>query len=465
MGSTNSSGAFSRVIRAIFYVRANNQIMNHAYPKDFAVFVEDRLLNSPGTFEQLWCKENLTTLFSVAYQASLLREEERALVFRLALALPEAFTSRQASALVSYAPFVPEYNPHTIRFESLRDLDEGELRRLAPAAKFHRSLIGVCADAQGKLKIWGIVHTGPAWIRALQGGGGAPYFPSVFALSVSGPGRLVASKEGRSIAKLSGGQITCDTPDVFASHWLPEAFLEIRREVWDLHLQRRANAGFSGSGVDPDVIRAVGQQFIRRIISIVRLAHHGGALIIAPPALLASQGFLRRLRVKYSLADDEPRRRFRSLMLSILDELARRQPARPGGKVGWREYNEHIAPGLASLDAAIVELSNFVAALAEVDGAVVLTQRFEVFGFGAEIAGDLPEVSQVARAVDLEGVERSFEPTDGVGTRHRSMYRLCSAFPGVIGVVISQDGGVRFVKWHQEALTYWDQVAVSALDI
>ena len=438
--------------------------MNHAYPKDFAVFVEDRLRNSPGLFEPLCCKEHLTVLFSAAYQASLLREEERALAFRLVLAPPEAFTSRQASALVSYAPFVPEYNPHTVRFESLRDLHEGELRRLAPAAKFHRSLIGVCVDAKGMLKIWGLVHTGPGWIRTLQGGG-APYFPPVFVLSVSGPGRLVASREGRSIAKLAGGQITCDTPDVFASRWLPEAFLEIRQEVWALHLQRRTSAGFTGSGVEFDIIRAVGQQFIRRIISITRLAHHGGALIIAPPALLDSPELSRRLRIKYTLADDEPRRRFRSLMMSILDELARREPARPGETVGWREYNEHIAPGLASLDAAVGELSNFVGGLAEVDGAVVLSQHFEVLGFGAEIAGDLPEVEQVARAIDLEGEERRVESTDGVGTRHRSMYRLCSAFPGVIGVVISQDGGVRFVKWHREALTYWDQLAMGALDI
>jgi hypothetical protein len=441
-------------------------LMKHSYPEDFAVFVEGRLQNRPGLFDVICRKAHLTSLFSAAYQASLLREEERPVTFRLVLAPMDAFSSRHSSALVPYSPFVPEHNPHTIRFESLRDLHEGELRRLAPAAKFHRSLIGVCADEEGKLKIWGIVHTGPGWLRPLQGGRGAsPYFPQVFTLSVSGPGRLVAAMSGNSIAKLAGGQITCDAPDIFSSQWLSEVFREIREEAWAQHLQNRSAAGYVGSPVDPAVIRTVSQRFIRRILSIVRLAHHGGALIIAPPMLANSAEFRRRLRVKYPLANDEPRRRFASLLLSVLDELARREPARPGEKVGGRDYIEHASPGLTLLDDAVGELSNFVAGLAEVDGAVVLTQQWEVLGFGAEIAGDLPDVEQVARSLDLEGTERSFEPADGVGTRHRSMYRLCHTFHDVLGIVVSQDGSVRFVKWHHNAVTYWEQIVIGALDI
>ena len=45
----------------------------------------------------------------------------------------------------------------------------------------------------------------------------------------------------------------------------------------------------------------------------------------------------------------------------------------------------------------------------------------------------------------------------GVGTRHRSAYRLCNELRDVIAVVISQDGNVRFVKRKDEAVTYWDQ--------
>ena len=49
------------------------------------------------------------------------------------------------------------------------------------------------------------------------------------------------------------------------------------------------------------------------------------------------------------------------------------------------------------------------------------------------------------------------ESTEGVGTRHRSTYRLCSELKEAVAVVISQDGGALFVKWKDGAVTYWDQ--------
>jgi hypothetical protein len=408
----------------------------------------------------------LAQLFSVSYQASLLREEERALTFRLVLASPEELSLRQPGANGPYAALTQAQGPHVIRFEAARDLHEGELRRLVPAAKFHRSMLGICAGPGGGLRLWGIVHTGPGWLREIQGGRGAvPYFPDSLIVSINGPGRLVVSRNGHTIAKLAGGLISCDTPDIFSSRWLPESFASIRQELWTQHLERRTEAGFSGSPIDLDAVRMIGQHFIRRIIATIRLAHHGGAVVVAPPVRAASPAFWRRLRVKYPLADDEPRRRYRALILGVMDELAKRPPKEPGGLVGWRDYNEAPGPQLAALDEAIVELSHFIAGLAEVDGAVVMTQRFEVLGFGAEIAGDLPEVPRVARALDLEGEERVFESTDGVGTRHRSMYRLCDAFRDVLGVVLSQDGGVRFVRWSRDAVTYWDQLAIGSLDV
>jgi hypothetical protein len=61
------------------------------------------------------------------------------------------------------------------------------------------------------------------------------------------------------------------------------------------------------------------------------------------------------------------------------------------------------APTIADLDEAIFELSHLIAGLADVDGAVVMTKRFELLGFAAEIRGsDLPDVITVQRATDLE---------------------------------------------------------------
>jgi DNA integrity scanning protein DisA with diadenylate cyclase activity len=88
---------------------------------------------------------------------------------------------------------------------------------------------------------------------------------------------------------------------------------------------------------------------------------------------------------------------------------------------------------------------------------VVMTQRFELLGFGGEISGELAGVETVSKALDIEGDETMEEPTEGFGTRHRSAFRLCNALPNVIAVVISQDGNVRFVKQKDGVVTYWDQ--------
>jgi hypothetical protein len=137
--------------------------------------------------------------------------------------------------------------------------------------------------------------------------------------------------------------------------------------------------------------------------------------------------------------------------------------AEPPAPIGWRAYSASANRALAALDEAVFEVSHLIAGLADVDGAVVLTKRFEVLGFGAEIGGgDLEDVHTVRRATDLEGIETEEETVFGVGTRHRSAYRLCSRIHDALVVVISQDGTVRFVTWKDGAVTYWDHVVVEA---
>ena len=142
--------------------------------------------------------------------------------------------------------------------------------------------------------------------------------------------------------------------------------------------------------------------------------------------------------------------------------------ARAGGAAGLAVVDGSTYASLqdeeiASMRDAIFEMSQLIAALSEVDGAVVMTKRFELLGFGAEIVGDLPDVRRVARALDLEAEEQVFEPVVADGTRHRSAYRLCSRIPGALALVVSQDGGVRFVSMHRGEVTFWEH-AIEMLD-
>jgi len=65
-------------------------------------------------------------------------------------------------------------------------------------------------------------------------------------------------------------------------------------------------------------------------------------------------------------------------------------------------------------------------------------------------------VRRVRRALDLEADTFTTEVVDDVGTRHRSAYRFCDAVPTAVAIVVSQDGGVRFVTHYRDAVTYWD---------
>jgi DNA integrity scanning protein DisA with diadenylate cyclase activity len=63
----------------------------------------------------------------------------------------------------------------------------------------------------------------------------------------------------------------------------------------------------------------------------------------------------------------------------------------------------------------------------------------------------------VGRALDLEGEKVAEEGSGSVGARHRSAHRLAGTLPESVAVVISQDGGVRFLCHKGDRITYWEQ--------
>jgi hypothetical protein len=85
------------------------------------------------------------------------------------------------------------------------------------------------------------------------------------------------------------------------------------------------------------------------------------------------------------------------------------------------------------------------------------SKNHKLLGFGGMISGRLLAVRSVARALDLEGEKVAEEETGNVGARHRSAYRLAGALPGAVAIVVSQDGGVRFICKKGGLVTYWEQ--------
>ena len=423
---------------------------DHAYPKDLARFVRDRWEEYSDYGGGLPQTEMLEALLSTCYQASLMREEEHQITFRLIFTDPETFPPDEG----------PPSGLQRLEFQEPRAFDEQELRRLSPAAPADRSLIGVRRNEEGELCIWGLVHSGPRWLQRVRGGRDfSPPLPDVPVVRVMGPGRITVDKGNTLIGKLESGRLSDDSMDVFDSEWLPAMFASIRDELLELHLQDKRKADKPWANLDLDVTRRIAQHMIRRIISTARNFGHGGTLVIVPPRYAPDILSGRYVSLKHKFADEQPRRRYRALITSIMNTLAEIYGQGNGDRepVGWEEYRKSGDGRLSKLDEAIFEMSHLIAGLMAVDGATVMTQRYEILGFGGEISGNLESIETVARALDVEANGIVKENTEGYGTRHRSAFRLCNDLHDALAVVISQDSDARFIRWKDGYVIQWDQ--------
>jgi hypothetical protein len=432
--------------------------ITNAYPSDLSALVLTRWQEATATGQIHLPPPNASTLahvLSICYQATLLREEGRPVTFRLSLSEPDAFAPTAG----------PPAGLHRLVFTRPLPLDQHELRRLAPAVVFSRSLIGAAAD-DGEPRIWGVIHSGPHWLQSVRGGRETEQtIPPVLTVAATGPGRLLVTAGAVTLAELRNGTLSGRAVDVFQARWLNERLSDVGRLTRAIHMRDRLRVGESSTVVQATFGAVLAGHVLRRIVATIRASQHGGTLIVVPsrrvPELLVDG---RYMRVKYGFADEEPRRRILTLMGHITNELAKDEAAN-GEERGWTAYEASLSHQLSEMDDALFEVAHMVADLTRVDGTVLMTDSLEILGFGVEIAGELPEVLQVARAHDPEGAEREWVRTDRVGTRHRSAYRLCQAVHDALALVVSQDGDLRFIRWHDDGVAYWEQLATGIWDV
>jgi len=413
----------------------------YAYPPELALYVrehwpEGRTLTIPD--------QQLRDVLSVCFGASLTSDEARPTRFRLLLTDPAALPLDGA----------PNQGVLRLPFAETRPLNSDELKNLSPSAPFETTLIGA-HHATGRLRIWGLAHSGPAWLAPTWGGRSLvsnwTYDPIVH---VTGPGRVVVRCAGKIVGGLERGELINATIDVFDSVWLPAMFARERQEVQDQHAVGQART-VSPTAADQSLIGRVGQHMLRRAIQLVRNARHGGMFLIAstelgPPPLVPPDN----VALKYRFDDSEPTRRYRTLLLDILERLS---GATTNPLVDWSDFARDTDPDLEKLEQSIFEMSRLFASLAAIDGAVVLDKRFGILGFGGEVSGELPSPIRVWRALDVEGHERERASVEDVGTRHRAAYRFVHRHPQGLAIVISQDGGVTFVANQDDGVVFWEQ--------
>lgn len=160
-----------------------------------------------------------------------------------------------------------------------------------------------------------------------------------------------------------------------------------------------------------------------RLLTIIREAGHGGTVVFGTEEVLRN---IPGHKINYSLSE------------SPFCEASRL----------WR-YPQKDGDDRAQLDAALekcLQTCERISRFAMVDGALILTPKLEVMGFGvrlvSEDTGDFP-FSNIDLIDDGKSEKRWSEAG---GTRHQSAARFANKHPGTLAITISADGPVTFFQ-------------------
>lgn len=97
----------------------------------------------------------------------------------------------------------------------------------------------------------------------------------------------------------------------------------------------------------------------------------------------------------------------------------------------------------------LVEATRFVARLAEVDGAIILSEDLCLLGFGGELSAEPIEGFAVFERIDeMRKADRKLD-IEQFGMRHRSAMKYVSQAPASRILVVSQDGPITAI-WSEQ---------------
>jgi hypothetical protein len=202
--------------------------------------------------------------------------------------------------------------------------------------------------------------------------------------------------------------------------------------------------------------------FIQRILIRIRENFHGGTLIMIPDEILNIDDtrLKDRIKIKYPCHYDEA-------WTSLIDELVKfAQYYEPHSKLWLKNelsQSEFRRDHMSKVNhdetkENVKRAVQFLATLSAVDGAVVITDKLRLLGFGAELIAMSPSLNEVHIISDSDNLSGDAHSLEFYGTRHRSAFRFCSSFEDSMAFIVSQDGGIRIVKRVGSKVLVWPTV-------
>lgn len=414
----------------------------------------------PGT-------ETFQQFLDVAFHASLMTEEKRRPGFRLLYCYPDDLNDflgdqfRTTSRIVR----MPSPLPYTAN----------ELNRIAPAADLTRFLICVCTEKKesNSLQIWGLLDVGDNWWKFIHhetsGGKVPPNFPAITSTS---PGELSFSVAGHILLTLKNGELFYPSRSLISSGPISDFLDPSRQCLYDQTIQELKTEKWDDNEIEDNYPHRFYDFFMERLLYNIRYQGHGATVILVPDEIGSDDQRLKeRILLKYPTTYDHAwgalvrslvnHRRYYDLYFSLAGIEIEGQKSRLRKKFTeqtFRQFN-HLSNEKDDIDEEIRDIAKSIASLAGVDGALVISTKFEVLGFGGEIT-ITSNLDSVVSASDKKRI-----PIESFGTRHRSAFRFCSNYEHSVACIVSSDGGVKATKRHGPELLFWPDINEGAMGL
>ncbi len=384
--------------------------------------------------------DQLAKILESAYLASMELEEGRPLKFGLILR-----ASTEADE--------PGYG--IARFRERRPLSSSEICRLAPATDFSSTFIAV-ESTDSVPFIWGTVDVGSEWslfqsAERISGMGLPPHL----IITVSAPGTISVKFSDTLLYSIERGQPAQQSCNVLKFGPVQEFFRPVMHQL--LKVAFPDNDDLIS---DNHFFISYGGEYLRFLARTLKYAEglgHGGTIII-----LRENDDTRvndHLSIKYPVLSCHQWDELIRYLTLIYEEIESRKliDGKPQVEQVLLDHWKTASREREKLNRQLIDCSRFVARLTQVDGALVMTERLRVVGFGAVIK-NLTETSPTFHLCHNESCQTFGErKREAYGTRHRSAIELCERMD-CMAFVLSQDGGVKALKREGNQVLLWPSV-------
>lgn len=328
------------------------------------------------------------------------------------------------------------------------------LVKIALASDPRSSAIAVDVDRRSQLRIWGVLDQQNQFSDFLNyDSDEGPSRPGLFQTSILGLGNIAVYLDYQKLLELRVNEIVGPAIDVFGSPG------PIQSLIGSAAVSSIAGRETELPEIDDAWLYWYWSGTLSRILLRANGFRHGGAF------LLTATDDPTDLKINYPISYDRLRPALeRRLLLARSVETARDRVDRLPHSSPTVPRDDYLTELIGSQDirnskAEVDGVVWFISLLSRVDGCVWLTHDLHVRGFGVEItAATEPAAVYLAKNASASGPRLRQVEYRLFGTRHRSMMRYIAKHPRSLGIVVSQDGSIRFLHKFRRKLVMWDNV-------